>query len=140
MVVAEDPTHGGGEKEYFLTGTLGKGPLFADPDDVAQTPSERFSSSQKGSADNPFKQAVEWQKAAGATEEEATSRRRVTVQGETTLTGAGGEVAEDAINEARNLGPDYLDELTGGVLVVAVLLAAAYLLRPFAQVLANLTG
>lgn len=140
MVVAEDPTHGGGEKEYFLTGTLGKGPLFADPDDVAQTPSERFSSSQKGSADNPFKQAVEWQKAAGATEEEATSRRRVTVQGETTLTGAGGEVAEDAINEARNLGPDYLDELTAVAVPIAVLFAVVWLLRPLLQIGANVSG
>jgi hypothetical protein len=49
------------------------------------------------------------------------------------------ESVGSAVERARNLGPDYLDELTIGVVVLVVLGALLYLGRPLATVAANVT-
>lgn len=72
---------------------------------------------------------------------EHKSRTETNVQATATEAAENAQAAaEDAVNEARNVGPDYLDELTGLVVGLAVLIAGLWLVRPLLTIGANVSG
>lgn len=51
-----------------------------------------------------------------------------------------GETVDSVVTDARNLGPEWLDEVTGVAVVLGVLLAVAWVLRPFITVVGGVVG
>jgi len=49
----------------------------------------------------------------------------------------GGGIIDDVVEDARNIGPDWLDEVTGLLVTLVVLVAGLWLIRPVLEIVAG---